>query len=174
MSLIKLTKKDLKVCVDFAEECAPTNNYGSRGQSNMEKRKQDISGGKKAEIAVHRFLTSKGYKVPDVDFNIYKGRQKRHGEDLNIEGVKVEIKSQTLDSVRKYGLSWLYESKADEALVDHILIMTLLISENEVLILNAKPFDLVPKGKPKLAYLKTKSAIYYDDIIVDNLKAIIE
>lgn len=171
--LIKLDKSIIESCEAFAEACAVTNKYyASRGQSNLEKIKNDIKVGKMGEWAAYQLLIDKGYEVAKPDHEIYTGSRKSHSADLEGSGFKFSVKTQTLDSVRKYGMSWLMEKNSIPKFKEHFFILCLQISDNEILIQNLVPFADMTKnvGAPRLSYLNTKAAFYYNDIICEKLK----
>lgn len=166
--LIKLSDEDIERCEEFAEKCVHTNNYASRGQKNIKKRTLDIINGKMAELAVWQFFASNDYSINNVDFNIYDKKNKSHGEDLIVEGIPLEVKSQTLDSSVAYGMSWLFEKSASEKLKGHLMAFCTVLPEGIVLINNIVPFEDCPLSLPVLPQLRTKKAIYYDEVLLNK------
>lgn len=173
--LIKLKKDILAKCKEFSEVCAETNKYyASRGQANLEKIKSDIFVGKLGEWASYELLKSKGYEVSAPDMEIT--RKKSHDADLSTHLIKFSVKTQSLGSVRKYGMSWLMEKNSLKKFKDHYVILCMQISDQEILVQNIVKFSdmLAVQGEPKLAYLTSKAAFYYEDIICDKLKEVVQ
>ena len=66
-------------------------------------------GGLAAEIATHKALSMQ-YDMVQPDTQIYEKKRKSYNADLvDKEGRKFHVKSQTIDSIRKYGASWLFQ-----------------------------------------------------------------
>ena len=170
---VKLNKEDIGKCEAFANECVGTNNYARRGQKNVTKRIADIIQGKMAELAVAYALTDMGMEVTAPDFEVYTAKNKKHGTDLLVNGKPVEIKSQAIESMKNYGASWLLEKRAIEKIKDHLFIFCTIIDDG-VLINNICLVDEIEFGSPKLIHLKTKAAIYYEDVLKKKLNGMVD
>lgn len=171
--IIKIDKEIVAQCTEFASACADTNKYyASRGQANLDKIRNDIFVGKLGEWACHKMLNDKGIEVAAPDMAIYKGGRKSHSADLLNSTHHFSIKTQTLESVERYGMSWLMEKSSLPKFAGHKVILCLYLGDNKVLIQNIVPFEdmLAVQAEPRLSYLKTKCAFYYDDIICNKLK----
>ena len=159
-------------CSEFATACAATNKYyASRGQSNLNKITNDIMVGKLGEWACHKMLLDKGFKVSEPDMQIHLGRKKSHSPDLSTSTINFSVKTQTLRSVEDYGMSWLMEKSSLAKFKGHQVILCIYLGEAKVLIQNIVPFErlLAVQAAPKLAYLITKVAFYYQDLLCDSL-----
>jgi hypothetical protein len=168
--LIQLTNLQIVECQDFATQCVATNKYyASRGQHDIAKITRDILVGKLGEYATHEFLKTKYQEVSLPDITIHS--RKSHDADIMADGLKFDVKTQTLDSVRRYGMSWLMEKSSLAKFAGHHVVMCLQLSDNEILIQNILPFEelLSVQAEPKLSYLKTKAAFYYSDILFQNI-----
>jgi hypothetical protein len=168
--LIQLSNLQISECLDFAKKCVETNKYyASRGQSNIDKIVNDIYVGKLGEWAVYEFLKSKYKDVTPPDMIITN--KKTHGADLVADTIMFDVKTQTLDSVRRYGMSWLMEKSSLNKFYGHYVVMCMQISPQEVIIQNIVAFEelLSVQSEPKLSYLKTKAAFYYSDILFKKI-----
>jgi hypothetical protein len=171
--LIKINQETIEKCTKFAEECVGTNKYyASRGQSNRAKIVQDIITGKMGEFAAYELLSSKFREVSQPDLEIYHGGRKSHSADITADGFLFSVKTQSLDSVKRYGLSWLMEKNSLSKFAGHYVILCLQIDDSTILVQNVVPFEamLSVQAEPRLKHLKTKAAFYYDDIILGGVK----
>ena len=157
--------------------------YNYRGPSSDSKMIDDIVIGTAGEYAVYNLLREQGRKCSKPDLKIYKARRKSFDQDLLSEGVKIHVKSQSLESEKKYGKSFLFQ-RSDKLIstpeANEFLAFTnvnLSTMEVEVLgFVNAKTMvelDLI--GECKVPWFqKTKVAIYLEDfgnygIVLDSL-----
>ena len=103
---IKISKYNYNKCVDFANKQLKTSAdlYAYRGESKKEKIAYDIIVGKLAELAVSKFL-----KCSKPDFTIYERRKKSYSPDLRLGNLRVHVKGQSEESVKRYGHSWLFQ-----------------------------------------------------------------
>lgn len=111
MIQIRIPDEDFLKCHNFAEICAKTclSNYKRRGQGNLNKIVVDIHTGKLLEIAAYRLLKKIGEDVIFPDFTIYESKGKSWDADIVSDKYNFHCKSQTEDSVKKYGLSWILQ-----------------------------------------------------------------
>lgn len=171
---ITLSKYFYDKCVDFAEKQLETSKdlYSRRGEYRLRKIKEDIITGKLGEVAAYEYLKKRGLKCCKPDFNIYEKQRKSFDADLTTEcGKKVHVKSQSHDSMVRYGASWLMQ-KSDKLTYnptenDLILMIVIRGMEADILgVVNAK--DLINNeliDAPKIGrYAHTKCAIYFNDI----------
>lgn len=96
---------------NFAEQCVDTciKNYKRRGQGNRNKIIIDIHTGKLLELGAYKLLKTIGVPVQFPDFKIYETKGKSWDADLVSSDAFFHCKSQTEDSVKKYGLSWILQ-----------------------------------------------------------------
>lgn len=170
--LIQLSQEIIDKCTKFAEECVDTNKYyASRGQANRAKIVQDIITGKLGEFAVHELLSSKFSDTTLPDLEIYRGGRKSHSADITAGGHSFSVKTQSLDSIKRYGMSWLMEKTSLSKFEGHYMALCLQLEADLILIQNILPFEemLAVQGEPRLKHLTTKSAFYYNDIILKKL-----
>lgn len=172
--LILLDTAEVEKCQAFAEAVASsTRYYEDRGQNNASKRIKDTVIGKMGELASYKALRSHIPGLTEPDFEIYAGRKKSHSADLMADnGLKFSVKTQNMVSLEKYGCSWLMETKSIEKFKDDYFILCVYLGDNRVIIQSILHFDefMTGKGAPKLAYLKTKSAFYYEDMLLSKIK----
>jgi hypothetical protein len=171
--IIKLKPPVIEKCIKFSEECVETNKYyASRGQKNLEKIKNDILVGKLGEWAAYQLLKEQGIEVGEPDLAIYKGGAKSHSADLEGSGHKFSVKTQTLKSVELYGMSWLMEKKALSKFEGHKVVLCLQLADDTILIQNIVKFEdmMAVQKEPKLTYLTSKAAFYYQDLLCDFIK----
>lgn len=112
----KPSKYVLKRVFDFASKRMGGSKdlYAYRGEKNLSKMEEDIIIGTLGEYAVQNYFKSKGLKCSRPDVKIYEKRRKSFDADLKAvnfynENINVHVKSQSLKSVKKYGLSWLFQ-----------------------------------------------------------------
>jgi len=171
--LITINDKSLSDIKKFSEECVGTNKYySSRGQSNVAKITSDIFTGKCGEFAAYQLLLSKFEDATPPDLEIYIGRRKSHSADLTAGGFKFSVKTQSMDSIRKYGMSWLMEKTSLPKFDGHHVILCLELEPGIILIQNIVKFGamLAVQAEPKLKHLKSKCAFYYDDILLGGIE----
>lgn len=170
--LIKISSDIIEKCTIFAQECAQTNKYyASRGQANLDKIVQDIITGKLGEFAAYELLSSKFADATVPDLEIYKGGRKSHSADITAGGHNFSVKTQSLESVKKYGMSWLMEKNSLDKFTGHHVILCMEIEKGYILIQNVVAFQNVLDimSEPRLKHLKSKCAFYYNDLILNNL-----
>ena len=170
--LIKIDKETIEKCTKFAEECVGTNKYyASRGQANVAKITQDIITGKLGEFAAYELLRSKFEDATLPDLEIYRGNKKSHGADLVAGGHKFSVKTQSMESIKKYGMSWLMEKTSLDKFKDHMVILCIQLENDSILIQNVVPFQsmLDVVAEPRLKHLKSKCAFYYNDMLLKGV-----
>ena len=85
------------------------NLYNSRGKSKDGKLYDDIVVGAMGEYAVYYALKEEGFKCSKPDLKIYKGKKKSFSADLQCNDLNIHVKSQSVESEKKYGFSWLLQ-----------------------------------------------------------------
>jgi len=171
--LIQLSSEVTEKCMSFAQECVHTNKYyASRGQANVDKIINDIFVGKCGEWASYEFLKLHYDNIQLPDLAIYRGGKKSHSADLMSNDVLFSVKTQSLESVKLYGMSWLMEKSSLPKFLNHNVVLCLEISFGQILIQNIVPFAdmLLVQAEPRLKHLKTKCAFYYSDMLKKNIR----
>jgi hypothetical protein len=175
--MIKLSKYFYNKCEEFANLQVQNSSrlYKHRGEPRVEKIIQDIIVGKLGEVAAYQYLIDRGYKVKKPDFEIYETRRKSYGADLVTDcGLNVHVKSQSQDSRKKYGSSWLFQ-KSDSLVKlpqddDYILMVSVENLEADILGIVRAEDLLEVYAEPKVfRYKHTKRALYLDDIIDNDI-----
>ncbi len=157
----------------FAADCVKTNRYYAlRGQSHIPKITNDIIVGKMGEWAAYELLRTKYPEMEEPDLKIYVGGRKSHSPDLTAGDIHFSIKTQTLESVKKYGMSWLMEKNSVDKFVGHHVILCMQIEPTLILIQNIVTFEsmMEVQSLPKLKHLKSKIAFYYNDMLLNTIK----
>ncbi len=98
-------------CKKFAHDRIgkSSNLYAYRGESNQNKMIEDIVIGTLGEWAIYNHLIELGYKIEEPDMKIYEAKRKSFNADLQFDEVNIHVKSQGVESVKKYGNSWLLQ-----------------------------------------------------------------
>lgn len=171
---VQLSRYYFNRCVEFAEKQLQTSKhlYAYRGESNLDKMKNDIITGKLGEVAALKYLSDKGYRCTKPDFEIYHGRRKSFDSDLKTKcGWNVHVKSQSAESQKKYGCSWLLQ-KSDSLVKapsdSDIILMVSMEGCTAEILGTVLAEDLLRHGlfmEPKVPrYGVTKVALYLDSI----------
>ena len=176
---IKIYKKDLERCQEFAHEQIDTSlsHYRKRKQGNREKIIHDITTGKLGEIAAHRLFRRNSIFAKEPDFEIYEGRKKSFDADISWKGFKFHCKAQCEDSANKYGVSWILQwggqghghvDKLFKSRTNEDYLIPTLVHDDYVEIFGVIPVKvLFDKGMikpPKVKWLEdNKRAIYLED-----------
>lgn len=157
----------INLCNNFAEKCYLTNinEYSKRNQKDFNKIKKDIAIGKIAEFGVYFICLENGMSnisIPDV--NVYNKNKKSFDADLTYNRIKFHIKTQTTDTAKKFGISWLFQ-KNDPLVLNpqnnDIFIGTQYDEESfEVKILISKKAQDLKYDKPMLEKLSSKTCVY--------------
>jgi len=172
--VIQLTPGTIWTCNDFADKrmAGSVSMYVARGESSINKIRQDIVTGAMAEFALWHYLSDKGLAPSKPDLTIYPQGQKSFAADLTVGDKHVHVKAQTIDAAKRYGASWLFQ-KTDKVISlpsENAYMAFCLVRGNEVTIkaivstLELAEFNLWKKPKvPK--YQTTKVALYLQDIL---------
>lgn len=109
MTRITISDEDYLRACKFSEQVLPTNiNYFfERNQSSAKVAKSQIVIGKLGELAVYNWLTGLGKNCTDVDFNVTS--KKSYMADLVVDDTNCHIKSQHINSAKRFGLSWTFQ-----------------------------------------------------------------
>jgi hypothetical protein len=170
-----ISKYYLSKATKFAEDQMETSKslYKYRGEQNESKIKQDIIIGKLGEIAVYQYLKEKEYEANRPDFTIYNRVNKSFAADINCGSYDIHVKSQGVESARRYGNSWLLQ-RSDKLIKsphkDEFLAFTNVdldsMSVNILGIIRAKDiidYNLLDECRvPR--YRHTKVALYWEHI----------
>lgn len=161
------------MCKAFAEKVVDTNldEYASRKQFDKQKIISDILIGKLAEWGVYFIYLEDNRRLDPPDMKVYTADKKSYDADLRYGNYKLHIKSQTVESVRRYGHSWLFQTKdplfvhSDE--YDIIIGCTVCVYQDmcvRVELEIEKTFSAIKFEKPKLAkFYGNKKAFYLKD-----------
>ena len=171
---ITLSKYYFDKCSKFADDQLETSKdcYRYRGEHNLTKMRNDIIVGRLGEVAAYQYLKKRGYNVNKPDFSIYERVNKSFAPDLVTQcGKSVHVKSQSFESLMRYGASWLLQKNdkitRDPSKDDFILMVSLNGLEANILGI-VSVLDLVNNElfeEPKVnRYARTKKAIYFDSI----------
>jgi len=168
---IKINDRQKKRCVDFAEARAKDSGlYEKRGAFKIE----DLIAGAMGEIAVWKYLRARGFsKVSKPDFAIYEKGSKSYDADIRANGKHIHVKSQTRESEKRYGPSWIMQ-RHDPCLqkiqYNHYLIPCVVdIGSNTIEIFGAIGLKQIIEGghigELRVPHLRaTKVAIYFDTL----------
>jgi hypothetical protein len=169
---LQLTEHDRKQAELFADARSSTDTslYEKRGSF----KRDDILIGALAEIAVYKLLVAAEKNCTLPDFTIHKVARKSFSADLRAGSQYFHVKGQSMDSVKKYGSSWLMQ-KSDNLLhkdigYKHYLApCTVDLDTNKVIIYCLMNFNTIRKkgliGQCKVpSFNRTKVAIYWDDL----------
>ena len=94
-----------------------TSFYSNRNQFNKEKRIKDQVVGKMGEFAIFSTLKPKFQDISEPDLNIYPPNKKTWDFDLKAQNphiLNMHVKSQTLESGNRYGVSWIFQNTDKE------------------------------------------------------------
>ena len=176
-TVIKLKSIDVEFCYEYAEAVYDTNKdeYARRNQSKKDIIIQQNVCGKLAELGVYDFLESLGLPATFPDFGIYSKEQKSFDPDVYFEQefgrVGCHVKSQDVEQGAKYSASWLFQKYSDplvvkpERHINDLLIFVQIdgLSAHIMGTVWAKEIGTFLKA-PRLSYLDSKVALYYDDL----------
>ena len=171
--------QEIEKCNQFARKQVETSmsQYRRRNQTNPERIVAQIIDGKLGELYACKEMRKKGFVCTDPDFEIYASRNKSFDADLYCNGRPVHVKSQNIDSAKRYGASWVFQAGGvgfgnrdpclDNSQDDMCVFVTVDHKNQSAAVLG--PFninDVRPHMKdPRLAYLKgIKKCIYLKDI----------
>ena len=165
--IIKLSKYHLKKCEKFADEQlkGSAKLYAYRGENSKLKMREDIIIGKLAEVGACKYFKSK-----KPDFTIYERKKKSYGPDLRLGNLRVHVKGQSEESVKRYGHSWLFQ-RSDQIVrnatpYDVIVLTSVSVRKLEVHILKLiRAREINKWGECKVPqYRHTKVALYLEEI----------
>lgn len=152
------------------------NLYAYRGESNMGKMVDDCVIGTIGEWGVFKYLKDMvGITTSKPDMKIYEKRRKSFSADLVHPDYRFHVKSQSIESISKYGRSWLFQ-KSDKVLnnpePDEYFVFTEVCRNGVVEIIAViqcnKLLNLYGECKVPW-YRHSKVALYLDDIEHLNL-----
>jgi hypothetical protein len=170
--IIKFTAQEIKKCQEFANSM-DTGFYATRNQFNKEKRVLDQIVGKVGELAAFSYFKEKGINTTEPDFAIYGKSKKSWDFDLKGKDINLHVKTQAKSQGERYGVSWVFE-KTDRHVFrdvsdnDYVCFVSVDLDNKCAEIKSVvalKELHQRELFKPmKLAYLTSKSAIYFDDL----------
>ena len=173
MITLEIPKPWITQCRKFAE--ASVDSSQSTWRVNREKAITDIFTGKMGEVGAFIHLCELGQLPTPPDFTVYTARNKSFDADLFMGNYRVHCKTQSAESMEKYGVSWIlqYGAKRCDPLFKRRdqddLFMGMSLNGQEVTIhLRTRVNDLFEweaVGLPTLKWLEqTKRAVYFDAI----------
>jgi hypothetical protein len=175
--IIKINDNWKNKCLAFAAACMESNKhwYAKRNQTNLDKIVEDIYVGKMGEVATYLYFKSLDLPCSKPDFEIYEARNKSYDADLKQGEKYVHVKSQSLASSRRYGVSWILQCRKGDAdklfknCTDMDYISLCVEVDGGVDLLGIMPIQELFKRdlfkEPKLQYFKgIKKALYWEDI----------
>lgn len=172
--IISLTKFNLKTCEDFARKRVKGSKgeYTRRGEADGKKIQQDIMIGAAGELAAFKYLKECGVLVDKPDFKIYDKNAKSFSADIVGKKYKFHVKSQGIESQKRYGNSWLLQ-RTDKVVTDpsefEYFIFCNVDLPNVQILAIVKCADITNNGLyaeckvPR--YRHSKVALYLDDLV---------
>lgn len=170
--LIKFKPQDIKKCQEFANS-VDTRFYATRSQYNNEKRIKDQIIGKLGELAIFAYFKAKNIELTFPDFKIYDKSKKSWDFDLKGKDFNLHVKSQAIYQSKKYGESWIFENSdrhifkdiSDNDYVCFVIVdLDNKVAEIKSIVQLQELHEKCLFKKPKLSYLTSKSAIYFQDL----------
>ena len=147
-----------------------------RNQTNKDAMIAQVTCGKMAEWAVTMCLLDQGYDVTEPDMKIYTASKKSFDADLTVDGAPLHVKSQSVESARRFGTSWMFQyggrgyghkdpliDKVDE----NVALCVVDFTNRNVVIHGIFPFEKlrgILKEPVKLSLKKTKRCVYLKDL----------
>jgi hypothetical protein len=173
--IVTLNQETYERCKEFAEKRIDMSKslYAYRGEQNKQKMIEDIIIGSMGEFGVFEYLKSKKIEVSLPDLTIYENKRKSFSADMQNDVHCFHVKSQTQNSISRYGHSWLFQ-RSDKIISSQdekdIIVLT-SVNELEVTIhatIYAK--DMIWSECKVPYYRHTKVAIYLDQLIEADVK----
>lgn len=174
----QITKQAAEQAHQFALESYRTNvdEYARRGQTDQAHIVEQIAQGKLAEIGTVEILKQRrpGIPISEPDFEVYSAEGKSYEADLEAFGYLLHIKSQSRKKAERFGLSWVFQ-KSDPLVhrpkLQDAILLTVRDAERIYLLWLGFAMSVINKYKPPRASAlrATKTCIYYEDIIPENL-----
>ena len=171
---IKLTKKVIQQCEDFAEARigGSEDEYKRRGEKRNTKIYEDILLGAAGEFAAYKYLSSCGVRVNKPDLAIYDVKNKSFDADLVSNKYTFHVKSQGEQSRKRYGCSWLLQRRdkvvSDPDEFEYFIFCSVELPYVEILgVVKCKDIsDNNLYGECRVpSYRNTKVALYLDELM---------
>jgi len=170
---IKISKYIMDKCLLFAGARLANSEkvYMKRAPTDKYKIHSDLLAGIIGEYGAYKYLLSIGVKVSKPDLKLYAAKQKNFNADLQGSEIKIHVKSQTSESVKRYGHSWILQ-KTDPMLArpnaqDYLLFTEVEGDEVNILgLVNVKEMvDNRLIGECRVpAFRQTKIALYLNQL----------
>ena len=164
------TDEEFATCKEFSEK-VDTTFYQNRSQLNAQKRQQDSYVGKLGEFAVYNLLKDKNLSLPDT--KIYSAKNKSWDYDLKGTDFNCHVKTQNILQAAKFGESWIFQ-KGDKHIfknyqeIDYVAFVLVDLIGKSARLRTVLPVKELHDKKlfkePRLDYLQSKVAIYYEDL----------
>lgn len=168
----RIMPKDIKQAEEFADlRCAENQElYERRGGF----KRADIVAGALGELAAYKMLTNWGFEVNKPDFTIHDRVKKSFNADfIDEKGHHFHVKSQSMESVKRYGRSWImqrHDPIIRKPRYNHYLLPTVVdLENNEVRIYGTYSIHSIVTDN-KLGecrapmFRATKVALYLEDL----------
>lgn len=179
--MITLNAEEIKLCKEFSES-VDTSFYSKRNQFSEEKRIKDSFVGKMGEIVVYKYFHDKGIELSYPDTKIYSKKEKSWAADLSNDDYNIHVKTQDLESGKRYGISWMFQAGSfghkDKEIFnpsdkDYLALVSFDFATKSGEIKALFPVKDAHSNKlfkePKLDKLKgNKVAIYYADVSAED------
>ncbi len=169
---IPITKEDLQKCKDFAN-AIDTGYYATRAQFNNEKRIKDQIVGKLSELVAFKYLQMKKIEASEPDFNIYDKKKKSWDFDMKSVDYNFHVKGQNIEQGKRYGTSWIFQD-GDKHIFkeysnkDYVFLVSVdlnkMMGDIKAVASIEELHELDLFKSPKLDYLKSKRAVYLEDL----------
>ena len=103
--------KYYQLCNDYARNELESTfaQRNRRNQFNKDAMIHQVTTGKLGEWAVKMYLNNKPCKCTEPDMKIYDKYHKSFDADLTVDGVELHVKSQSSESARRFGTSWMFQ-----------------------------------------------------------------
>jgi hypothetical protein len=154
----------------FAEQVSMTTNYSDCNQTNYNLKVYQHYIGKLGELAVFLYLRQEGYNITEPDFKIYQSKDKSWDSDLKINDLHISIKTQDIESAKRFGLSWTFQhiknGRKDFTIKENPIVIPTLYDNfyyNKIRIIIFPSIEMknIKFGEPKKESLKGKKLVMY-------------
>lgn len=171
---IKISAYRIKKAREFARLRMKNSSslYKYRGETNVDKMFEDIVVGVLGEWGAYEFLLLNGIQSSKPDLNLYEAKKKSFSADLRCSRNAYHVKSQSAESAKKYGHSWLLQVTdrivKNPAGNDYFILTC--VTGNEVEILGLFKCSDIKYGECRVPrYRHSKVALYLNDVKLSRL-----
>jgi hypothetical protein len=170
IEVVELEKELADNAKRFAQAVVETTDYSDANQGNREKVIHDHFISKLGEEAVKKLLTDLGYAVRGPDYTIYPKFKKSWDSDLYVGGLGLAVKTQSLYSARRFGLSWTFgclPSRRDPILDQPsawVFFVEYFDTTGALLVFPPQQIGQLSFSDPVLPYLVGKKKVVYANL----------